>query len=52
MLQTMLANPTMGVAVLVVAFLLCKVFKVVGKAFKIVMCIAIAYAAINFLGLF
>lgn len=51
-LTQLLSNPKLGVAVVILAFLVCKAMKIAGKAFKIIIAVAIAYAIINFTGIF
>lgn len=51
MIQTLFNNPSLAIAVVVLAILLSKVFKVSAKIIKWIILIGIAYVIINFIGI-
>lgn len=47
-IQNLLANPAVAIAVVIVAIGLAKVLKLAGKAIKILICLGLAYILVNF----
>lgn len=46
--QTLLANPVMAIAIVLIAFGIAKALKLAGKVVKMILCLGLAYILVNF----